>query len=181
MSDLIEKPKKKRGSGTNPDYDKPTDYDEFMERTLLALEKIIRYFSVSITSTSSKLTPSQKVGFSLGLSRHINDYMTISGKATSISLNATVKTQKGASLTAKEMRAKLLLTPDKDILAELQPRAVEDIIDVEPIESKPAEPVPEPVAPVEKKEDQVAFAHFDEDTRRVSALSIEKRSKAQTA
>ena len=174
MSDLIEKPKKKRGSGTNPDTDKPTPYDEVMEKTLLALEKIMRYFSVSITSTSSKLTPSQKVGFSLGLSRHINDYMTISGKATSISLNATVKTQQGASLTAKEMRAKLLLTPDKDILAELQPRAVEDIIDVEPIESEPAEPVPEPVAPVEKKE--VAFAHFDDESRRISELSIKPRT-----
>jgi hypothetical protein len=74
------------------------------------------------------------------------------------------------------MRKRLLSTkPEeaKQIIKALTPRAVDDdeAIEVEAIdiESKPAEPVPEPVGPVEKKE---TFAFFDDESRRISELSI---------
>jgi hypothetical protein len=163
MSDLIEKPKKRR-SGTNPDYDKPLAFDEWEKRTLVQLQKNCREFGVKRQS--------------LDHDRTIKMILLLEGRATSISLSATVNTPKG-KLTAQEMRQRLLSTkPEeaKQIIKALTPRAVDDdeAIEVEAIDVEPAEPVPEPVAPVEKKE--VAFAHFDDESRRISELSIKPRT-----
>jgi len=179
MTDLIKKPKRK--SGTKPDYDKPIAYDDWQERTLVALQKICRQFSVSITSPTSKLDPSEKVAYSLGLSRHIKDIMTIEGKATSISMSATVQTQQG-KLTAKQMRQKLLGATNakeaKEIIKTLTPRAVDtdEAIDVE---SKPIpkfeEPIEEPIEEVETPKADVSYAHYDDASHRISPISIDKK------
>ena len=179
MTDLIKKPKRK--SGTKPDYDKPIAYDEWQDRTLVALQKICRQFAVSITSKSSSSTASEKVGFSLALSRHIKDIMTISGKVTSISMSATVQTQQG-KLTAKQMRQKLMGATNakeaKEIIKTLTPRAVDtdEAIDVE---SKPIpkfeEPIEEPIEKVEAPKSDITYAHYDDASHRISPLTIDKK------
>jgi len=158
MSDLIEKPKKKRRSGTKPDYDKPLPFEEWEKRTLVQLQKNCREFGIKRES--------------LDHDRTIKMILLLEGRATSISLSATVNTAKG-KLTAQEMRQRLLTTkPEeaKQIIKALTPRAVDDdeAIEVEPIdiESKPVDPIPKPV---EKKE---TFAFFDDESRRISELSI---------
>ena len=184
MTDLIKKPKRK--SGTKPDYDKPIAYDDWQERTLVALQKICRQFSVSITSPTSKLEPSEKVAYSLGLSRHIKDIMTIEGKATSISMSATVQTQQG-KLTAKQMRQKLLGATNakeaKQIIKDLTPRSVDtdEAIDVE---SKPIPKFEEPLEKVETPKSEHGVkdtknhviiddsVFYDKKTGRVSNMSV---------